>query len=348
MLGHYLNENTWVRQHGTMMSNIVHSDPNWINLVSTNASQERINGKSILDHLFSATNMAPNVDFKCLHADAYLEDPDSHLPPDMTDRMASEFAVEATLDRVLELARLKELKKGDVVVYPAAYTLFENVPQVPIIHSKKIAARIHNLTNNYKISFVIPAGNEPGILGAANPGAPGWSFDGYFNAGASCGATIVDTGTGKKFAFENFGAHRCVDAYLNLYPNDLLKLSTHECKNHGLEEKKNTPADCYACRLRGTSAAAVAIACILATIQEARRLQNLKPLKPYEARAHLRQWKLPSRSIPRSICAPDVLGWLVGTGVFRVGPVAPHLRALASVSNKYEINEDQISELFHI
>ena len=58
------------------------------------------------------------------------------------------------------------------------------------------------------------------------------------------------------------------------------------------------------------------IAALIAHVQQVRINKGYEPLKPYEARAHLRQWSAKEFGEGfRPARTPDAIRWLIGTGV---------------------------------
>lgn len=219
----------------------------------------------------------------------------------------------SALDRIIAKAESGALGAGDIIVIPHAVEDSITLPQdravaLPITIYPTVENRIARLTKDFKISVVIPSGNSN--INLDNYETPFMQMPihrrKFFNSGLACGAVLI--GEASRYhrpMSTNFG--KCVDAFVG----GLLR-SDDANRSPGFDRE----LDRY---YAGTSSSAVFVAAVLACVQTLRkRSDHLDVLKPFEARAHLRQWLTISIDQQRLMRPPDVLAWLLGTGLIEL------------------------------
>jgi len=225
--------------------------------------------------------------------------------------------ITAALDEVISLSTANILERGDVVVITLHEELGDDAAHLPIIHNPWVEAKVRELTNGHEISVVIPSGNsslnldtvEVSRLGVKTlPHMRDKELTLYQNYGVRCGAVLVGSREDRRAA-TTVNSGQCIDVY------GRSKLSVPDTTDlpNGQELYQHW---------HGSTIASVVAAALLACVQQIRFAspETPLPLKPYEARAHLRQWK--SRSSEGYECVDDLTGpppnisdWLRGTGI---------------------------------
>lgn len=316
-LGREIQILTNAQWHGTSCYFIAHADSTYAN------------------YFQGCMNIAPHVDVRLLYLDPLVEGVPytrtfrslergglnriarGQFDQRLTPNYMAEQVVEG-LQRIIDCVASGALSKGDVVVLPAQLEIAKKV--LPLHFECEIEAKINELTTEHSIIVVIPAGNKfldvslgslPGIL------EDNWCPSHIIAPGTACGAIVVaedrlklmSTATSRR-------GYRWIDAFLDFFPDGLgSKADMSEHARTVADELSLSISD--ADRNPKTSASSTAVACLIATVQEARRRRTLPPLKPFEARAHLRQWRHYVDGYKHA--PPDILGWLIGTQVFRIG-----------------------------
>lgn len=262
------------------------------------------------------------------------EAPPCELYPELSIAQATYFSdvasVVGTLDALLHEKSEKALQKGDVVAI--TFGLDDVSPSkqrqsglFPIIHNPIIAERVRRITTELEVSVVVSAGNAGQNLdfahmskqGCINPATPRH----YQNHGVPCGAVIVGASQdGRRGPTTNYGS--CVDAYA---PGSIFEMvEGKRQKLVGVEPDALGQDDLgrfidmngRVLHWADTSSATMYVAALLANLQQFRLCRGFAPVQPYAARAHLRQWQALDPSAPTStIRLPDIISWLVGTGV---------------------------------
>lgn len=207
------------------------------------------------------------------------------------------------------------LLPGDVIVCPHA---LENIDPhtgqhsdhpTPLIDDPIIERLIMTLTCEYGVSVVLPAGNRS-LPEGANSDIRSWPYTLAHNCGSRSGAVIAANGDflRSKPPVEP-GEFRILDAIFPIGEDE---------KGNCCVPTNDPQIGSILANIKGTSCSAVATACAIANVQEARRLLQHPPYKPYEARAHLTCWRAFHKGRELTHCPPDIFGWLLGTRVFHL------------------------------
>ncbi len=283
------------------------------------------------------TGFAPHVRLRALHLDPMFQQFKATAFPDEVfqgkdleveagsfeeaDDVTPNYRIEAVvsgLARIADACAEGELAPGDVIVLPMSAERDGHTR--PLHLEPDIERMFHFLTVKCGLVVVVAAGNKflksSEELDQGQNGLKDGCPSSVLNAGTTCGAILVaeDRLDDEKARLKGY---RWIDAFLDVNTGDDLDLSglSDEEKDH-VPQIFQTNDGNYK-----TSASAMAVGALLATVQEARRRRHLDPLKPYEARAHLRQWRCDPQGSRHS--CPDALGWLIGTQVFPIGPDNP-------------------------
>jgi hypothetical protein len=235
---------------------------------------------------------------------------------DVVQQYQDSIQITAALDEVIHLANANVLERGDVVLVTLHQQLGDDEGHLPIIHNPWVEERVAALTSQHGISVVIPAGNSGTDLNDIDTPRLGGKIENHMvdhehalfrNYGVQCGAIIVGAHSENvNTAQINYGD--CVD----VYGRCRLTIPAPSSLEKGGELYEHW---------QGSTIASVVATALLANVQQIRFAspQTKLPLKPYEARAHLRQWR--SRSFDGYECVddltgppPDIRDWLFGTG----------------------------------
>lgn len=239
--------------------------------------------------------------------------------PNEAPLVAADFAASKAIDEVIRAKLFGQIAEGDIVVATIAVSdprqhdpTGQNTPGetvLPIIHLPRTRERIRVLTCDHRVIFVAAAGNGNKNLGQVMVDAydePVEPFL-YQNNGSSCGAVLVGSNlNGALLSPTNYG--NCVDAFA---PGMFTERMTGS-QNSATE----APDGVLKLAWSMTSSSAVYVACQVAAIQQLRVIRGLHLYRPYEVRAHLRQWTMPHHQVPaHGAPSSDVLSWAIGTSV---------------------------------
>ncbi|WP_461427695.1 hypothetical protein [Gymnodinialimonas sp.] len=229
----------------------------------------------------------------------------------------------STFDRLINLCHRGELAPGDIIVCPISAQTRGFCPTTGIVKSfdfpiaqfSSVRQRIAKLTTDHSISVILSAGNSGLDLSHGDlPLFFGTIADSsiYRNRGIACGAVITgaDLKHSSRATTRAVNTGKCIDAS-GRYELDNAEKFTHRELKH------------LANHWSLSSGASMVVAACLASIQQYRINTGYKPLKPYEARAHMRQWTLLPNHRGRGIVngsgfmgsPPDLEAWMVGTGL---------------------------------
>jgi len=235
-----------------------------------------------------------------------------------------------TFDILLNASDDRRLQKGDVVVVTVGFndpledTKNAGSGLFPLLHEDFIAGKVRELTCDREVSVIFSAGNMGTDLDSAHltnfKGLRPFSQRKYKNFGVECGAIIVGAKNGKR-AWARSNKGRCIDAY---GPGEIEAAGNSstvvDVPGSSIDVENGTiKASSIPLTWGDTSSAAVYVAAILANVQQVRLLEGFEPLRPYSARAHLRQWRAKEFGDGHKILpTPDALAWLLGTGVIDI------------------------------
>ncbi|MEO1677857.1 MAG: hypothetical protein AAFU80_06805 [Pseudomonadota bacterium] len=244
------------------------------------------------------------------------------LLEDFIDYQNFRLTVNATFDRLIELCEKGELSKGDLIVCPINAKSIECCPETatlrnfdfPILQYGSVREKIAKITCDYEVSVIVAAGNSG--LDLSHGKLP--LFFGtkaiqetYKNRGLACGAVLV--GADNKHSTRNsmrmVNKGKCIDSSG--------RYELHEAE--AFQSALSVLADHWSL----SSGASMVVAACLANIQHYRHHIGAGVLKPYEARAHIRQWAAmdPNKSIGMVNrkgymgSPPDLEAWMKGTRI---------------------------------
>lgn len=226
-------------------------------------------------------------------------------------------SITGALDEIIQLKKSGVLEHGDVVVITIQTELHgQETHALPIIHNPWIEEKVQELTNEHGLSVIIPAGNSGIDLGskyyprfgkATTSGMESEERKLFENRGVSCGAILVGADSENKHS-KTVNHGPCVDVYGRCavtVPDPATLPISNDLYGHWSQ----------------SSIASMVAAAVIGTVQQIRFAtldEKISPLKPYEARAHIRQWKHLEASDTPCIDdmmgdPPDICAWLRGT-----------------------------------